>query len=53
MKLFVNNVRAYLLKFLLNTWVTSLRVNKYGFVLLSRLGVATNTVFSNPITAKY
>ena len=40
-------------KFLLNTWAISLRVHKYGFVLLNRLGIATNTVFSNPRTANY
>ena len=37
----------------LNTWAISLRVHKYGFVLLNRLGIANNTVFSNPRTANY
>ena len=40
-------------KFLLNTWVISIRVHKYGFVLLNRLEYATNTVFSDPRTANY
>ena len=38
-------------KFLLNRWAVSHRVHKYGFVLLNRLRIVTNTVFSNPITA--
>ena len=37
----------------LNTWAISLRVHKYGFVLLNRLGYATNTVLSDPRTANY
>mgnify|MGYP001804379219 CR=1 FL=1 len=35
-------------KFLLITWVISLRVHKHGFVLLNRLRIVTNTVFRNP-----
>ena len=40
-------------KFLLNTLAISLRVHKYGFELLNRLGIATKTVFSNPRKANY
>ena len=39
-------------KFLLDTWAISLMVHKYGFVLLNRLRIKINTVFSNPRTAK-
>ena len=40
-------------KLLMNTWAISLRVHKYGFVLLNRLRTAIDTVFSNPRTANY
>ena len=40
-------------KFLLKRWAIGLRVHNYCFVLLNRLGIATNTVFSNPRTANY
>ena len=39
-------------KFYLNTWAISIRVDKNGFVLLNRLRIDINTVFSNPITPK-
>ena len=40
-------------KFYLNTWAISIRVDKNGFVLLNRLRIEINTVFSNPITPKW
>ena len=43
----------YCWKFLMNTWAISLRVHKYGFVLLNRFWTAIDTVFSNPRTANY
>ena len=46
-----NNFIKETMKFFLNTW--AIRVHKYGFVLLNRLGIVNNTVFSNPRTAKY
>ena len=36
-----------------NTWKISLRLHKYGFVLLNRLWIAANTMFCNPKTANY
>ena len=36
-----------------NTWKISLRLHKYGFVLLNRLRIAANTFFRNPKTANY
>ena len=53
MKLFVKNVQPLLLKFFLNTSAISLRVHKYGFVLLNRVRSVTDTVYSNPRTANY
>ena len=40
-------------RFSLNTWAISLRVHKYGFLLLNRLGIVTKTAFSNPRRANY
>ena len=39
--------------FLWNTWKISLRLHKYGFILLNSLRIAANTVFCNPKTANY
>ena len=36
-----------------NTWKISLRLHKYGFVLLNRLWIAANIMFCNPKTANY
>ena len=36
-----------------NTWKISLRLHKYGFVLLNSLRIAANTIFCNPKTANY
>ena len=43
-KLVLKNVGASLFGvFLWNTWKINLRLHKYGFVLLNRLRIATNT----------
>ena len=39
--------------FLWNAWEISLRFHKYGFVLLNRLRIVANTIFSNPKTGNY
>ena len=39
--------------FLWNAWEISLRFHKYGFVLLNRLRIVVNKIFSNPKTANY
>ena len=48
MKLVVKYVRAYWWGFLWNTWKIRLRPHKYVFVLLNKLILAANTIFSNP-----
>ena len=39
--------------FSLKTWAISIRVHKYGFVLLNRLRIVIHTALSNPRTANY